>query len=218
MPIIKNSLTPGGAAITYHVAQRIEAQVFNEAQALMVQVVSWPSAEAYSAAKGMSATWSDWYPVSFKAVLTSDKDMNAAIEEALLAVGAPFEGGYYAPLTDDLAGAKARRWANIKMQRTMLATAPLEYQGMMIQADESSVLKLTGAIIGMQVTGGSTKKWRIEDNSMHDMSLTDLVNINAAIDNRTQGLIELSDSLYTQIQNATTIEEVEAVVWPVSGT
>lgn len=216
MPIVKSLKTPGGATIAFHCAQRVEAQVQDSAQVLMVSVASWPSVEDYDAAQGKSATWVDWHAVPFTAVATGAAEgLPAALEQALIGdASSVFYGGSFAAPHDDLPGAKARQWANVKQQRDMLDRAPVTLRDFQVDADESSRIDLMGALMAMQLSGQASRLWRCSDNVMRELTTADLGAIGQAIASRRQSLIEISDTLYQQIQAAQTVEDVLAVVWP----
>ena len=217
MPIIKSTQTPGGAAIGYHVATRVEAQTLDAAQVLMVQVSSWPSAEAYDLAGGKAATWNDWHPVDFAALAgAASLGLGPACEQALAAsANSSLAGGIVSAQRDGLEGARARQWANIKQQRELLDAAPVDHDGYQVDADDSSRLDIMGAVMAMQANGQASRLWRCSDNVMRELLLADLLAIGQAIAARRQQLIETSDELYQQLQAAATAELVAAVVWPI---
>lgn len=216
MPILKELQTPGGAAIGFHVAQRIEAQTLDSAQVVMVAVASWPTEQSYAAAAGKSPTWVDWHPASFAvAAASAEQGLAGAVEQALIADSAgQFNGGTITTLVGDLPGAKARRWANIKQQRDTLDAEPVPLRDFFIDADESSRMDLMGAVMAAQFSSQAARLWRCSDNVMRELSTADLIAVGQAIAARRQSLIEVSDQLYQQIQAAETVEEVDAVVWP----
>lgn len=216
MPISKTLQTPGGATIGFHVAQRIEAQTLDAAQVLMVMVASWPSAEAYDLADGKAPTWNDWHPVPFASIAQgAAAGLAHAAEQALVSsTQTPFAAGVLEPARDGLAGVKARRWSNIKMQRDLLDNAPITHGDFELDADASSRMDLMGAVMSMQITGQASRLWRCTDNVMRELTLSDLLAVGTSIAARRQALIETSDALYQLIQAAETVEQVEAICWP----
>lgn len=215
MPINKQFKSPSGASVAYHVARRIEAQLDDASQSLLIQVASWPSPQDFDATEGKSPTWVDWYPVPASAVLAA-ADISASVEQALVAAGGAFAGGAVEPTRDDLPGARARRWANIKQTRDILDGAPITHGAFQVDGDQQSRNDIMGAVMAMQLGGPTSRLWRCADNVMRELTLADLVAIGQAIAARRQALIETSDQLWQQLQAATTTAQVEAVVWPTS--
>lgn len=214
MPILKQALTPGGAAVGFHVVERFEASARDSTQSVMVKVASWPSEEAYNLTGGMGATWNEWYGVPF-AALSGSGNMSEILERALIAKrDGPFVDGSYVADGDGVEGLRARRWANIKQTRSLLDEAPAPLRDFQIDADAQSRQDVMGAILAMQLKGQTSRSWRCSDNTMRELSLEDLIELGTHIADRRQQLIEISDSLYHELQSARTAEEIDAIVWP----
>lgn len=109
---------------------------------------------------------------------------------------------------------KAARWTELKAQRQALDEAPIPVQGFAIDADLQSRTDVMGAILAMQLNGQTSRLWRCSDNVMRELSFADIVAAGTAIAARRQSLIETSDQLYQQIQDAEDAAAVEGVVWP----
>lgn len=109
---------------------------------------------------------------------------------------------------------RAARWAEIKAQRQALDAAPIEVDGILIDADERSRIDVMGAVVAMQLTGEATRPWRCSDNQMRTLTAAQIQQVGIAIANRRQALIETSDALAQQIQAAATVAAVSAVAWP----
>ena len=110
--------------------------------------------------------------------------------------------------------ARLEQWTSIKQAREELDNAPITHGAFQVDADAHSRVDIMGAIMAMQLGGPSTRLWRCSDNVMRELSLADLVAIGQAIAVRRQSLIETSDALWQQLGAATTVAQVEAVVWP----
>lgn len=109
---------------------------------------------------------------------------------------------------------RAAKWEEIKAHRQALYNSPISVEGIKIDADDNSRMDIMGAIMAMQLSGGGSRMWRCSDNVMRELTLAQIIGAGMAIASRRQALIEISDSLYQQIQSATTVADVNAVVWP----
>lgn len=202
MPFIKTITAPNGATLTFHRVSR--AQI--KPDGVTFNVHSWPDEAAFLA--GLAPLW--------------DESMVAAMDETVLLqleAGVIAGQGQYAGATPVTAGgdvdqARERRWAAIKAQREALDNQPIAHAGFEVDADATSRVDIMGAVMAMQMGGGTSRPWRCSDNVMRDLTLDDLVQIGQAIAARRQMLIETSDALYQQMQAAATAEDVSAVVWP----
>lgn len=110
--------------------------------------------------------------------------------------------------------ARAARWAEIKAHRAALDTAPIEVDGIRIDADERSRIDVMGAVVAMQLTGETFRAWRCSDNVMRVLTADQIQRAGIAIANRRQELIEISDGLARQIEAAASADEVRTVDWP----
>lgn len=201
MAIIKNC-NFDGVNVGYFRVNHVRVNVTDETA--VVGVVGWVN--EVSAVAGETSIWGTHTTVPLVALADLDGILLAMPEF----VGASRVGTTGAAID----AAKRRRWALFKARRQELDESPMPLRDFHVDADASSRQDLMGAIMAMQLTGETSRVWRCSDNVMRELSFSDIVTVGVGIAARRQTLIETSDTLYQQIQSATTVEEVEAVTWP----
>ncbi|WP_067070441.1 DUF4376 domain-containing protein [Roseateles chitosanitabidus] len=216
MPLLKSVKTPTGAQLGYHVVTNISIDTRSAQAVAILAVHSWPDEAHYQLAAGGMAAWHWTVPVPVEPLQVGGPLMEAC-EDVLRALPddlSPFAGASVAPLAGDLDGARARQWALVKQTRDSLDAQPVAVDGIQLDADPSSRVDILGAIMAMQLGNETERVWRCTDNVMRTLTLDQLVRAGRAVAARRQALIEQSDALAQQIQNAQTVEAVTAVVWP----
>lgn len=100
---------------------------------------------------------------------------------------------------------------------------PITVGGVPFDADPISRDRITGMILRLQQGRGLPPGWlgwRDADNAMHwsadsaGQVLASLEALSGAIENREQALLITGWTLKAQIEQATTVEQVQAVAWP----
>lgn len=217
MPILKQTQTPFGAALGFHVAMRAEIDLAGVHQVAIVAVASWPAESDYIAADGRGAAWNWQIPVPLAAI--DGGGVLASLEAALIADAAsPFLGGAAAPFPSGVEAARARQWARIKQTRDILNSLPITFDGVTIDGDNASRQNVMGAIMAMQLIAEIERYWICADNVRRLLTLAQIIGLGTALAARTQELVDIGDALRAQINDPskTTVAEVEAVVWPVA--
>ena len=111
-----------------------------------------------------------------------------------------------------LANHQAARWSAIKARRDALATAPLATEWGTFDADEPSQLRIDRAC--RTSFGGELIRWTLHDNTVAELPCAALYQVNKLLADRTQRLRDIATELRTQIDAASTPDQVAAVTWP----
>jgi hypothetical protein len=86
--------------------------------------------------------------------------------------------------TSSVAETKNYKIEMFKLQRNVKELEPIEWNGIMFDADKDSLTRLDKARIQMEDEGLATKLWTTADNSHAELTLADFAGINSAIANR----------------------------------
>lgn len=120
----------------------------------------------------------------------------------------------YAP-TIPLDEIKATKIAELKQARDTEELSPISYGGYSWDFDEKAIQRINGAIIALGEN--DTITWTSADNrEIKNVNVDDLKGIVGAAALRSTQLHIKYRQLREQVESATTIEEVESVVWNLS--
>lgn len=114
-----------------------------------------------------------------------------------------------------LNNAKEIALTRIKTSYQNIITADIAYMGTTFQADKESQILLDGAV-GKYTRQGSVPVgfwWKDASNNHISMSLAQLQGLADAIGDRIWNNFQILDARKTTIRTATTISQVEAIVW-----
>lgn len=119
-----------------------------------------------------------------------------------------------------LAQAKVDRWAAIKSERNdRVVTAKPTSVGL-FDADEASQNNLNKVIALVQIAAGlgapAQANYTLATNERVNLTLTQLSMAALEMGAQVQVLYDTADGLRTQIEAATTTQELEAITWPVT--
>lgn len=130
---------------------------------------------------------------------------NATIED---------KGDYYevVAIVVTLDEAKANKIAELKAIRDAQEVADIQVNGYLYDYDEKARERINAAIIALDVTGG-TITWTLADNTDKEVSANDLRFVIAMVAQRSNVLHVKYRNLKERVENATTKEQVEAIVW-----
>lgn len=217
MPIIKEVVTPNGAATTFH---KVTSITFSgDFLVGKVQVTSWKDQAAYLA--GSMPAW-NWYPEIPYAAF--DGPPLASTETALVADGALLSSGAIVVLaeTQDIDSVRTRKNAEINAARWVANNTTFTYGGKQIAVDPLSRSDIDGAAMEILNQGALPANWpgawKAVDNTY--VSLPDLASWRLFYTAMyQQGLDNFvhSQALKTYMNNPLrTIEEVEAIHWGMS--
>lgn len=104
-------------------------------------------------------------------------------------------------------------WNEIKRAREQEEFGGFTYNNMVFDSDTVSQGRIQGAVILAMQNPAFTVVWTLQDNSSVMLSATDLEGVGQALAQHVATAHAHSQALRNQIESATTIAEVEAVVW-----
>lgn len=114
---------------------------------------------------------------------------------------------------------KTTQWNLLKTSRDTSLTSPLTTTYGVFDADYIGQKNITDAIALLQVLESQgtpqTIDFTLYDNSVVTLTTAEMVQVGIALGIRTQGVYAVSRDLRDQINNSTTIPEVESITWPV---
>ena len=133
----------------------------------------------------------------------------------------PFDGASYdinagqwvdaRPLSEH----KAVRWSAIKRERSQREYAGFAWDGSTFDSDAISQSRIQGAVQLANIGPAAFSiDWTLADNTVRTLSGADMVAVGLALAQHINGLHVISRGLRAQIDAATSVAEVESVVWP----
>ena len=103
---------------------------------------------------------------------------------------------------------KSQKWAEIKSQRDQLEFGGFEFDGGIYDSDQTSQGRIMGAAIA-----GVDQVWTLADNTTVELSAAQLQQLYAALQAHIAGVHERGRIARLLIYEATTSDEVEAVIF-----
>jgi len=151
------------------------------------------------------------------AIEISDEDQALYVTNNYIrgADGIPQLKPVYIPTLEEL---KAIKWNSIKSQRDTLEQSGVSYLNKTLDSDTLSVQRISIAVQAAQaaISAGQsfTLDWTCQDNSTLTMTAEDICGIPVALATYSNSLHQTARGLRTQIEAATTAEELELIAWP----
>jgi hypothetical protein len=108
---------------------------------------------------------------------------------------------------------KDAQWALIKQSRTLAEYSGFTWDGSTFDSDAISQNRITGAVTLAQLSPSFTIDWTLRNNTVRTLGQTDMLQVGAALGVHVQTQFTKGQALRAQIYAATTVAEVEAVVW-----
>lgn len=116
--------------------------------------------------------------------------------------------------TRSLSELKAAKWDALKVERLARETAPLSYLETTFDADFASQQKINGAVTLALMSGSlTTMDWTDANNNTVTLTKVELLGLGAALGQRTSDIYSQARALRTQVESATSVEELNAVNW-----
>lgn len=208
MAIIKTHTADNGAPINYHRAFR--ADVDFDAGTVAIQMRSWTSREVWLLGAPTTWMWTIAIPIA---------EVNFANIDASLLTQPVFVGGTVIADGDaSLEAAKARRWAMIKHRRSVEIDKNMATPFGEFQCKEEDRQNITNAVVLAQVLLGAGQPvaidWTLADNTVVTMNATQLTGVGLLLGQKVQQAHAIARGLRAVIDAASTVEQVNAVVWP----
>lgn len=114
----------------------------------------------------------------------------------------------------DFNEAKKAKIAELKSMRDTLEVEPIAYNGNLFDYDEKARDRINAAIISLDLLGAEAKlSWTTADNNEAIVSANDLRGVIASVAVRSNELHVHYRTKRELVDKATTVEEVEAIVW-----
>ncbi|MTW11439.1 DUF4376 domain-containing protein [Pseudoduganella eburnea] len=218
MPVLKEIQAPNGVIVTYHILSNGSIDV--QLGTIRLHVRSYPNEEACLQGKPHACAFSELsFPIS--AIALSEEGLVAAFERALVGQeGATtpnlFYGGVLvADRSGTLQAAKDRAWSAIKAARAVAEQGNFTYDGGSYQAD---ITRINGAVqlavLAKANNVAHTETWTLTDNSTRQLDADQLIALGLALGQFISGVYAIGRALRVQINQAETIEAVNAIGWP----
>lgn len=206
MPIIKNITAPNATLTAYHKVFRIE--VTSSSNTALVKVLSFLDQASCDSGKLHLWVWELSVPCAALPGLQSDQ-----VEAALTSLdGSPFFGGVLA-LPGSIAVAAQLKWAEIKHRRSMAEAAGFLWDGSSFDSDALSQQRITGAVTLAQMSASFSVGWVLADNTVRTLNQEDMFLVGEALGAHVAAVFAKGVALRAQIEAATTVGQIEAVVW-----
>lgn len=113
----------------------------------------------------------------------------------------------------DIELAKGYKWESIKDSRNAQEFGTFEWGGYTFQCDEVSQRRIQGAVQLSAIDDTLTLDWTLADNSVQTFTAADYIQIGQALAVHVSQCHERGRILRLEIEAATTLEELEAIVW-----
>ena len=136
-------------------------------------------------------------------------------QEAQVIVPEVGAAGEIAPLNSGpmtLESAKAAKLAEIANWRFQRETSGIVLNGVRIKTDRESQAAITGAFITLSQGLVSSVDWKADNGQWIQLGLTEMTAVAQAVATHVQQCFSLEKSYVDQVNAATTIEEVQAIV------
>jgi hypothetical protein len=206
MPIFKDTITPNGATVGFHVLKDA-VHAFGNTHAT-VRVASWPSEADYLAGKGFVWMWELMLPVSSL----------PAAESALIAEGVLAGGSVVQDAAVGIEGARVRKWAEMKAIRQAIFDAPLVTPYGTFDSDARGREGIKEAVLlanNLTALGLDTPiRFTLADDTRPEFTAAEIVQVGLLLAQKVQGAYDTGDTLRQAIDAAATIEAVNAITWP----
>jgi hypothetical protein len=214
MPIAKTLTAENGITISYHRAARLTVDL--AANTAIVIVNSHASEQAALANLPVAWQWGVSIPVD--SLAGDEATFLGEVEAALVgSEDSPFAGGErVTDLGDTLDAAKGRAWNRIKLARSAAEDKDVIYDGGAYQADKERISGAT-QLAWMAKQGGKPYSitWTLTDNTTRTLDADGMIGLGVALGQHVVQVYDTGRALRDQIAAASTIEEVEAIGWPV---
>ena len=221
MPILKTIATQNGLvnAVRIDSMKLAFRQDPVEGQELMfdVQLNMFATIEALRRNDGI--LWQEYLQVPVSAI--DPADPFGSLERWLLAEPeGRFSGGDYVPevATSDLEDAKLIKWAQIKSRRDQEESNGFVVEGVgTFDSDVQSRTNIIGAALAAKIKIDASEPfsidWTTRDNTVVPLTAEQAIGLGFDMFTHLDATHQHSRQLFTQIQDATTVEEVNTINW-----
>lgn len=115
-----------------------------------------------------------------------------------------------------LAEAKAYKWTALKAARTVAEAASFTCDGSVYQADKERISGAVQLALLAQLAGQPFSiDWTLSDNSVRTLDAAQMIAVGVALGTVVSSIFDTARQLRIQLDAANTVEEVDAIGWPV---
>jgi len=196
---IKDKVMPNGAQARYHKAVKFEVQ----------ESGTHAVVNSYHSEDMSVISWQDTYVIPSLIKIETLAD----VEYILTYANAPFEGGVIVPdETATLDSKKARKKAEVKLERDKAEWAGVATPKGVVDSDPESQRKINGAVT-MALIGGQdfSIDWRMKDDSIVSHNRDEMIALGQAVGQHTVDCQSRKNELDALIDAAQTEEELLAI-------
>lgn len=108
---------------------------------------------------------------------------------------------------------KAAQWGLIKQSRSFAEYAGFTWDGAIFDSDAVSQNRITGAVTLAQMSTAFSIDWILANNTVRVLNQVDMLQVGAALGNHVADQFSKGVTYRTAIDAASTVAEVQAVVW-----
>ena len=117
-----------------------------------------------------------------------------------------------------IANLKSEQWTAIKSQRSALEFGGFTWDGSAFDSDPQAQARIQGGVQLATIAASQSQPfsidWTLADNTVRTLSGADMIAVGMTLAGHVQTVHAIARTLRLQIEAATTLAEVEAVVWP----
>jgi hypothetical protein len=205
MSLSKTITVPNGTTLSYHKILKVE--ITNEGMTTIVG--SWPNEAIYL--EGRPQIWTSYEKSEV------DPATTLAIESKLLATGTFSDASVITDGIDSLDNLKMKRWAYIKQSRTDAIASPLTTPYGVFDCTPTARTSITDAVLMLQTLASmgtpTTIDFTLADNSVVTLNTSQMIEVGLMLGQKVQIAHSRARVLRLQGEAATTVAEVEAIVW-----
>lgn len=114
---------------------------------------------------------------------------------------------------------QARKWEQIKAERTKAELSDFIFQGKMYQANKEQINGyVTMAMVALQFGQPFSQKWTLKDNSVETFDASRMIALGVALGNHIAGIYDKGRDLRAAIYSPeATLEQIDAISWNTEG-
>lgn len=209
MAFSKQITLPNGIPGNYHKILSINSTA--DLKELEVKVGSWISRDSYL--QNNPAAWNHYHKIPIGATVD--------VANNYIKIQEPFVGATEIEELDNttLEGSKLSKWTTIKNHRDWLEYAGFTWDNSTFDSDPQSQSRIQGgvqlALMAQQSNQPFSINWTLKDNTVRTLNIQDMLAVGQALASHIQTLHQTSRTLREQLNAATTVEQVQAIGWPV---
>lgn len=209
----KPIVTDGDIQLNYHLITKIE--LTTDLDGIGIYISSWPSENSR---KSNSNPVAYAYEKVLIDNLENSKTIISDIVSNLTSTGYLQGGSPVEELSTNLQIAKTQKWTIIKSKKYLKEYGGFTWNNYIFDSDETSQSKILTAVIMAQQSIIENKSfsvsWTLKDNSVQNFSAQDMVAIGQSMANHIFNTHQTAEGLREQIDQATTVQEVNSITWP----